>query len=132
MRKLLTLALAGLISGTAMLAPVTPSMADPRDIYSNRGSQAEQWRLRNRDGDRHGRWDRDDRRNWSRRDRDRFDDNDLAAGIVGLAVGTIAGAAIAGSSGNSHVARCEARYQSYDVRSDTYLGYDGYRHGCPL
>lgn len=33
---------------------------------------------------------------------------------------------------NSHVAACSARYRSYDPRSDTFLGYDGYRHACTL
>lgn len=31
-----------------------------------------------------------------------------------------------------HRARCDARYQSYDPWSDTYLGYDGDRHFCRL
>lgn len=26
---------------------------------------------------------------------------------------------------------CMRRYRSYDPRSGTYLGYDGYRHPCP-
>lgn len=26
---------------------------------------------------------------------------------------------------------CLRRFKSYDVRSGTYLGYDGYRHPCP-
>ncbi len=29
------------------------------------------------------------------------------------------------------VAYCEQRFKSYDPRSGTYLGYDGYRHPCP-
>jgi hypothetical protein len=29
------------------------------------------------------------------------------------------------------VAYCEQRFKSYDVRSGTYLGYDGQRHSCP-
>lgn len=53
----------------------------------------------------------------------------VAAGsIIGLA----AGAAIAGSArGNDAVAYCQQRFKSYDVRSGTYLGYDGRRHACP-
>ena len=35
-----------------------------------------------------------------------------------------------GSSG--HVARCEARYRSYDADTDMYLGYDGDYHYCRL
>jgi BA14K-like protein len=29
------------------------------------------------------------------------------------------------------VAYCEQRFRSYDPRTGTYLGYDGYRHPCP-
>lgn len=31
-----------------------------------------------------------------------------------------------------HVDRCYARYNSYDHRTDTYIGYDGYEHRCTL
>lgn len=31
-----------------------------------------------------------------------------------------------------HVARCEAKYESYDWRSDTFLGRDNLRHRCKL
>ena len=33
---------------------------------------------------------------------------------------------------NSHVAKCFAKYKSYDPETDTYLGYDGYRRYCNL
>lgn len=35
-------------------------------------------------------------------------------------------------SGNwdAHVRWCYNRYRSYDSRTDTFLGYDGYRHRC--
>jgi hypothetical protein len=29
------------------------------------------------------------------------------------------------------VARCQARYRSFDLESGTFLGYDGLRHPCP-
>ena len=32
--------------------------------------------------------------------------------------------------GGGHVEWCLNRYRSYDPTSDTYLGYDGYRHRC--
>ncbi|MGE0211139.1 MAG: BA14K family protein [Parvibaculaceae bacterium] len=32
--------------------------------------------------------------------------------------------------GGGHVAWCRSQYRSYDVRSNTYMGYDGYRHRC--
>jgi hypothetical protein len=31
---------------------------------------------------------------------------------------------------DDHVAYCLDRYRSYHVRSNTYMGYDGYRHRC--
>ena len=31
---------------------------------------------------------------------------------------------------DAHVQWCLNRYRSYDPRSDTYMGYDGYRHRC--
>jgi BA14K-like protein len=32
--------------------------------------------------------------------------------------------------GNSHVDYCMRRYRSYDPRTNTFMGYDGYRHEC--
>jgi len=32
--------------------------------------------------------------------------------------------------GGSHVRWCLNRYRSYDPRSNSFLGYDGYRHRC--
>lgn len=63
----------------------------------------------------------------------------VAAGIAGLAVGTIIGSAASspstyyysGSPGSAAWYRyCASRYRSFDPRSGTYLGYDGYRHYC--
>jgi hypothetical protein len=34
-------------------------------------------------------------------------------------------------NGGDAVAYCQQRFKSYDVRSGTYLGYDGLRHPCP-
>jgi hypothetical protein len=36
-----------------------------------------------------------------------------------------------GYYGGDAVGYCLRRYRSYDPRSGTYLGYDGYRHPCP-
>lgn len=33
-------------------------------------------------------------------------------------------------AGNMHVNWCYNRYQSYDARTDTYLGFDGLYHRC--
>lgn len=91
---------------------------------------------------------------WTDRDYDRFYNSrrtqidPIATGLFGLAFGAILGGALA-NSGNSngvgdrvvgrvdgggydHVSACYARYRSYDERTDTYMGYDGYRHRCNL
>jgi len=36
-----------------------------------------------------------------------------------------------GGGGDDAVAYCMQTYRSYDVRSGTYLGNDGFRHPCP-
>jgi hypothetical protein len=36
-----------------------------------------------------------------------------------------------GPVGGDAVGYCQQRFRSYDVRSGTYLGYDGLRHPCP-
>ncbi|WP_245413559.1 BA14K family protein [Mangrovicella endophytica] len=85
----------------------------------------------------------------------------VAAGVVGLAAGALIGGALAdrgpryydGYDGypegrvyyrpapryyidppvsSSHTARCEARYRTYDVRTDTFIGNDGRAHACRL
>lgn len=44
---------------------------------------------------------------------------------------TIPGATFGLGGGSSgHVQWCLNRYRSYDPASDTFLGYDGYRHRC--
>lgn len=70
-------------------------------------------------------------------------------GIAGFAAGALIGGALAAQSRPYYapgyyapppsygvvdaddVAYCQSRYRSYDVRSGTYLGYDGQRHPCP-
>lgn len=57
------------------------------------------------------------------------DDGTVAAGIIG---GLLLGAIIANQAQQRHsVEYCVRRFRSYDPRSGTYVGYDGYRHRCP-
>ena len=69
----------------------------------------------------------------------------------GVGAGFLAGAIIGGAIANSQqryygpppgyyydgpppgdaVAYCMDRFKSYDPRSGTYVGYDGFRHPCP-
>jgi BA14K-like protein len=64
------------------------------------------------------------------------------AAIAGFAAGAILGGALASQpyyygppayayEPGPSVAWCEQHYRSYDPRTGTYLGYDGYRHPCP-
>ena len=53
----------------------------------------------------------------------------VAAGILG---GLVLGTIIANQAQPQRsVQYCVQRFRSYDPRSGTYLGYDGYRHRCP-
>jgi hypothetical protein len=57
----------------------------------------------------------------------------IAAGIVGLAAGAAVAGAINNShyqSANAHIRACEAHYRSYDVRTNTFVGYNGQRYAC--
>lgn len=85
--------------------------------------------------------------------RHRRGDDAAAAAIIGLALGAIiVGTQQQSRRGNTyyddrsyrndgydrrdayweHVRRCEARYRSYDRRSDTFIGRDGRRYYCNL
>lgn len=77
-------------------------------------------------------------------------DGDVAAAIIGLALGAIVIGSLAernrrenrdygyddrydrGDANWEHVRRCEARYRSYDRYSDTFIGRDGRRYYCNL
>jgi hypothetical protein len=54
--------------------------------------------------------------------------------ITGIAAGAIVGGAIASQNAaraDAAIQYCINRFRSYDVASQTYLGYDGLRHACP-
>jgi len=65
------------------------------------------------------------------------------AGVAaGIAAGALLGSAIAAQSAprgyiiderpsRAEIEYCMRRFKSYDLRSMTYLGYDGRRHSCP-
>ena len=60
----------------------------------------------------------------------------IAAGIGGFVLGSLLTQPrtvyVDDDYGSRHVRRCFNRYASYDPDSDTYVGYDGYRHYCQL
>ncbi|MFI4996138.1 MAG: BA14K family protein [Hyphomicrobiales bacterium] len=68
-----------------------------------------------------------------------------AAGIAGVAAGALLGGMLAsppdpgpgyyvpdpGYPSGDPIAYCQSRFRSYDPRSGTYIGNDGYRYRCP-
>lgn len=58
-----------------------------------------------------------------------------AAGIFGLAAGAIIAGAVNNAqhtSASAHVRACEARYRSYNPRTDTFVANNGQRYACNL
>lgn len=137
MRKLTSALLSAAMVASSLVVFTAPADAQ-RGSRMERERYVERYCSRNpRDRDcrdfrsnRH-RWDDRRYQRWYR-DRHRGSGADAAAAaIFGLAAGAIAGAAATASDG-AHRARCEARYRSYDWRTNTFLGYDGRRHQCRL
>lgn len=138
MRKLASAAIATVLAGV-MALPAAPASAQSLNIQFGQqdrfvGSYCDRhpnWRGCDDWRRNHHRWDRDDYRRWYGWNRPSL--GSIGAGIFGFAVG----AAIANSINNdrgydSHVARCEARFRSYNPETDMYLGFDGDYHRCRL
>jgi BA14K-like protein len=80
-------------------------------------------------------WNESRYHDWYGRHRHDFGPADAAATLFGFVAGAAAGAISGGVNGattESHRAACDARYRSYDWRTDTFMGYDGQRHYCRL
>jgi hypothetical protein len=83
-----------------------------------------------------GYWDNGWNSSWN--DNRRFWPGDVAAGVVGGAVGTAGAIATAPFRGprnsyaymDDNASYCAQRYRSYNPASGTYLGSDGRRHVC--
>jgi hypothetical protein len=119
MKKFISIVSAAAMLSLSSLAGITPVSADPWNrSYQQQGPFGGSFCDRN-PGSRQC-------NNWNNRD----SGSNIAAGIIGLAVG----AAISGNRGygTDHVRACQNRYRSYNVRTDTFLGYDGFRHACRL
>lgn len=135
MRKFISTAMALALAATGAVVVIPPTPAEAQCAPRHVGGSTKCSSRDRRHYSRH--YDRDYRhRHYHRRHyyRDYYDDDDdfgaaAAAGIFGLAIGAMAGAAAGGSS---YDARCAAKYRSYDPRSNTYMGYDGVRHRCRL
>ena len=147
---------AAVITGLMAITSVMPVQA--QILAPKGGSSADRDRVvqtycqrNSRDRDcrdfRRGRWNDNDSHRFYRRNRGGLDR--ISSGLLGFTFGAIVGGAIANQNNNnyggdrvigrdydrgysSHVEACYARYRSYDERTDTFLGYDGYRHRCNL
>jgi len=141
MNKKIVSAILGSVLAGAMMLPA-PVAAQSGSLLE--GKSKERDRFVSERCIEHPRWRGCD--DW-RKNRHRWSDNDyrrwyrwnepsiggIAAGIFGLAVGAaIVNSINNGGYSSSHVARCEARYRSYNARTDMYLGYDGQYHRCRL
>jgi hypothetical protein len=146
---------AGLIGGAMLLSGFTPATAAtlPNLGLSASGETALVEQVARRDRDRSSRYERR-RDRISSRDRDRRYDRSRHGSRYSYArpgfrhhyggyyysspwwIGPSIGFALTvpsyggGYGGNAHVEWCLNRYRSYDPGSDTFLGYDGYRHRC--
>ena len=139
MKKMILTVSAAAVMALSSLAGITPVTAAPwqrnyqqQDRYIGNycdrnpyAAQCNDWRSN------HSRWGNSQYQGFYRTHRnDNGFGGNLAAGLFGFAVG----AALTGSPGymSDHVRACESRYRSYNARSDTFLGYDGFRHACRL
>jgi len=117
--------------------PYEPSRDQPRGGY-DQGRDGQYQRRPPPPGWGESQWER--RQRYEQRNRSRRDDHSDA--IIAGAIGFALGAAIYGSERERDTIRprlhdrrwlnwCARRYRSFDRRSGTYLGYDGFRHYCP-
>jgi hypothetical protein len=120
MKKLLSAAMAAIVAATSIVAFTGDADARRRDRYYDRHHYNDNYRYRHHHNN----------------------NDELAAGIVGFALGAI----VAGTANNyarrnsyyvrdpgwEHIRRCEATYRSYDRYSNTFIGYDGRRYYCNL
>ena len=140
MKKFISTVSAAALLGLSALAGITPASAAPWTTanYQQQDRYIGNFCDRNPNAAQCSDW-RSNRSHWSNnqyqgfyrthRNDSGFGGN-VAAGLFGFAVG----AALSGSPGytSNHVSACENRYHSYNVRTDSFLGYDGIRHACRL
>lgn len=139
MKKLLSTSLAFMFGVGLMLSAGTAGAAESRSrlvqqrnqhvaSYCDRNPKARSCRdWRNN----HSNWNDQNYRNFYRDNRYQRDFN---AADVGVMFMFGIGSAIANQSyvrsSSPHVRYCKARFRSYQVRTDSYLGYDGIWHRC--
>lgn len=146
MHRIASAAIAAVLAGTmALPAPAAAQSASfnlsfgQQDRFVSQRCRAHpHWRGCDDWRRNHHRWGQNDYRNWYRWNRPNV--GNFAAGLFGFALGAAVGRGFdrddrdwrGGRAWEAHVARCEARYRSYDPRTDSFLGYDGDYHRCTL
>ena len=137
MNKMILGVSAAALLGLSSLAGIAPAAAAPHDQqdqyignYCGKNPNANQcndWQTN------HSRWSNNQYQGFYRdHRRDSGFGNSAVAGLFGFAAGALVAGALDNGNGTYHVRACENAYRSYDVRTDTYLGYDGARHQCQL
>ena len=145
---------AGLFGGAMLLSGLAPASAAtlPSAGFAAPGETAvvEQVAKRDRDRERSVRWDRSrhgPRYSYARPGYSHFHGGyyysmpwwigpSISLGLsvpsygYGYGYGNGYGYGAGQGYGGGHVEWCLNRYRSYDPASDTYMGYDGYRHRC--
>ena len=137
MHKIASAAVAATLAGLmAIPAPASAasfnlSFGQQDRFVSDRCNRNPNWRGCDDWRRNHHRWGQNDYRRWYRWNQPNI--GNFAAGLFGFAVGAAIANGVNNSRGyDSHVARCEANYRSYNPRTDMFLGYDGQYHRCRL
>jgi len=145
MRKIATAATTLAVAGLMAIPTAAPASAQSFNIQfgsqdrfvSQRCAQHPNWKGCSDWKKNHHRGSKSDYQRWYRWNRPSL--GNIGAGIFGFAVGAAIANSIANDRGydydrgySSHVARCEAKYRSYNAETDMYLGYDGQYHRCRL
>jgi hypothetical protein len=136
----MTAVTAGLIGGTMLLFGAAPASAVtlPSPVLVAPGDTAMVEEVQRRRGDRVRRYSqRHHRAHRSRRHASRSFRHHRGRSFrhhrgpsFGFSI-IVPGVALGlGGAHSAHVHWCLNRYRSYDPASDTFLGYDGYRHRC--
>lgn len=58
--------------------------------------------------------------------------SEQALRLLGFGIGAAIGNTIVNAPYHSQSRSCAVRYRTYDARSNTFMGHDGYRHACRL
>jgi hypothetical protein len=140
MRKLVAGVISAALIGVTALSSAAPAQAQyrghDRDFYVTQWCDAHRGAPDCRDWGRGHHWSSDQYHNFYGSHRSAFPA--AVGGLFGFALGAAAASAannnrtVVVTNDSSHIRACERAYRSYDVRTDSYMGFDGDRHRCTL